>query len=60
MPVGGSSFLHNPDGEMKFRKGVKRSEEFNPVGRRGSFSSRQNTYYEATVGLALKPFGYET
>lgn len=53
LPVRGSSFLRNPDGQMNFEGGVDRSAAFNPVGRSAEWSAARRAFYQKKVAPAL-------
>jgi hypothetical protein len=58
LPVKGSSFLRNDDGEIDFTSGVRKDASFKPQGRWIHWSTRQRAVFARESGKAQQLIGY--
>lgn len=60
MPIRGSSFLRNADGQHDFGSGVTRPESgFDPTRRWNDWSKRRHAYFQKAAGDAARQLGYQ-
>lgn len=58
MPVRGSSFLRDQNGEINFSQGVARGNEFSPIKRWDNWNLSMLSYYNKKLGHYFARFGY--
>jgi hypothetical protein len=58
MPVRGSSFLRDADGNINFSKGIEPNEQFDPMKRWGSWSLNQQRMFRKLCYHGMQALGY--